>query len=100
MTTPKDEMIAALDALGALNDGQGLPPWSDSAHHIFSVRSVEALIPIIAKHNQELAQEFRRLAAEAQEARNERDSDEFAFWDGKRETWTQAAQMLEERLNG
>jgi sirohydrochlorin ferrochelatase len=49
---------------------------------------------------QGLPDEFRRLAAEAQEARNERDSDEFAFWDGKRETWTQAAQMLEERLNG
>ena len=48
---------------------------------------------------QELAEEFRRLAAEARKMRN---VDEFAnqFWHGEIIAFEKAAQMLEERLDG
>jgi hypothetical protein len=48
----------------------------------------------------ELAQEFRRLADQAGERAAARNN---AFWraeEAVQETWNQAAQMLEERLNG
>lgn len=50
----------------------------------------------------ELAQEFRRLAVTANYKASLEDEGGFdeGLWEGAKRTWEQAAQMVEEKMNG
>jgi hypothetical protein len=89
MTTPKDDEPVYIPAT-----------LQDVARGVLAIRKA------IDKPNEamrELAQEFRRLAAEAEkeaDAINTLKDTNWYIWEQRRVAFTQAAQMLEERLNG
>lgn len=80
------ELTAALIAEG-LDEGSG--PYS-----AFIQTAVQEALKVFSRHNQELADEFRRLAAEAMTENSGR------FWRvSVAKAWEQAAQMVEEKLS-
>jgi hypothetical protein len=101
MTTPKelaDLRETLLDALTKELDRGWLPALTDP--YQLALMLMEHVQPIIRAHEQELAEELRKLAAERRDMKDRGGLIRGFRLLGRAEGLEQAAQMVEERLNG